>query len=186
MTRSLKTTILLVAAGALTTVFAAQCTAQPPAARSEFKLTTSAFAPGRTIPARFTCSGENVSPALSWTSPPDGTRSLALIVEDPDAPAGTWVHWVVYDLPAQLRRLPENLPHAERLANGGRQGINDFRKTGYGGPCPPRGKPHRYFFLLYALDAPLDLPARATRSQVDAAMRGHILAEARLMGRFGR
>jgi Raf kinase inhibitor-like YbhB/YbcL family protein len=186
MTKSCKVFILL---GAVTAWAAGIVTAQArqrPSPAAAFQLTASDFSPGGTIPVRFTCSGENVSPALTWTQPPAGTRSLALIVDDPDAPAGTWVHWVVYDLLASLRRLPEGVPRTERLRDGGQQGSNDFRKTGYGGPCPPPGKPHRYFFHLYALDAPLSLPDRATRAEVDAAMRGHILAEARLMGRYGR
>jgi len=110
------------------------------------------FASGGTIPKRFTCEGADLSPALEWSAPPSGTQSFALIADDPDAPAGTWVHWVVFDLPPGLRSLPQAVPKNEQLADGSRQGQNDFGKTGYGGPCPPPGKAHRYFFKLYALD----------------------------------
>jgi Raf kinase inhibitor-like YbhB/YbcL family protein len=109
-----------------------------------------------------------------------------LIVDDPDAPVGTWVHWVLYDLPANTKDLAENVAKQEQLPNGARQGRNDFRKIGYGGPCPPPGKPHRYFFKLYALDKKLDLKAGVTKADVESAMQGHILAQGQLMGRFGR
>ena len=153
---------------------------------ASLKLHTAAFKPGADIPRKFTCTGPDVSPALDWDEPPAGTRSLALIMDDPDAPAGTWVHWVVFDLPASTRQLPEGVPKAEAVPGGGRQGVNDFGKTGYGGPCPPPGKPHRYFFKLYAVDRPLGLDARATKHDVEQAMQGHILAQGELVGRFGR
>src|SRR5216683_6772325 len=121
------------------------------------QLTTSAFPSQGTIPKKFTCDGSDVSPPLAWSGAPPGTRSFALIVDDPDAPVGTWVHWVLYDLPANTKELAEGVPKQEQLSNGARQGRNDFRKIGYGGPCPPPGKPHRYFFKLYALDKKLDL-----------------------------
>jgi len=158
--------------------------AQQPSAPLELK--TAAFRPGGVIPQRFTCAGADMSPALSWTNPPPRTQSFVLIVDDPDAPAGTWVHWVVYNLPAAARQLPEHVPLGEGLAGGGEQGVNDFPTRGYGGPCPPPGKPHRYFFRLFALDSTLDLHAPAHRREVDAAMKGHILAQAELMGTFGR
>ncbi len=150
------------------------------------KVTSTAFESGSTIPKKFTCDGPDVSPALNWNDPPAGTQSLALIADDPDAPVGTWVHWVLYDLPADARSLPESVPEQEQLANGARQGRNDFGKIGYGGPCPPPGKPHRYFFKLYALDTKLDLKAGATKAGVEKAMQGHILAQGELMGRYGR
>jgi hypothetical protein len=109
-----------------------------------------------------------------------------LIVDDPDAPGGTWVHWLVYDLPASTRQLPEHVPPADVVSGGGKQGVNDFHMPGYGGPCPPSGKPHRYFFRLYALDTILDLRPAARRKEVDSAMQGHILAQTELMGTFGR
>jgi Raf kinase inhibitor-like YbhB/YbcL family protein len=149
-------------------------------------ITSSAFAPNGTIPKKYTCDGPDVSPPLRWSEPPAGTQSLALIMDDPDAPAGTWVHWVLYNLPASVRELPENLPKVEQLPDGARQGRNDFRKTGYGGPCPPKGPAHRYFFKLYALDTKLDLKAGATKADVEKAMQGHILAQGELVGRYGR
>lgn len=151
-----------------------------------FTLSSTAFPPGGEIPSKYTCSGADVSPALSWNDPPAGTQSFALIADDPDAPVGTWVHWVAYDLPASARQLPEGLPKTEAIAGGGVQGQNDFRKTGYGGPCPPPGKPHRYYFKLYALDSKLNLKPAATKKMVEAAMEGHILAQAEVMGRFQR
>ena len=149
-------------------------------------LKSAAFAAGETIPAKFTCDGTDVSPALQWNDPPAGTESLALIVDDPDAPRGTWVHWLLYDLPPTLRELPEEVPTQEEVPEKGRQGRNDFRKIGYGGPCPPPGSPHRYYFRLYALDAKLQLPAGVTRADLDRAMKGHILEQSELMGRYGR
>jgi hypothetical protein len=150
------------------------------------QLKTSAFNPGAEIPDTFTCDGSNISPALSWSTPPAGTQSFVLIVEDPDAPGQTWVHWVLYDLPASERELPEGVAPEDTLPSGARQGRNDFRKIGYGGPCPPRGPAHRYYFKLYALDRMLALPAGATRAQVDRSMRGHVLTEADVMGRYRR
>jgi Raf kinase inhibitor-like YbhB/YbcL family protein len=158
--------------------------AKDPPAKLELK--TTAYKAGGTIPTKYTCSGADVSPALSWNQPPPRTQSFALIVDDPDAPAGTWVHWVVYNLRASARQLPERVPPGEAIVNGGKQGLNDFPQNGYGGPCPPPGKPHRYFFRLYALDTILDLHAPVHRKDVDAAMKGHILAQAELMGTFGR
>lgn len=150
------------------------------------KLTSTGFEPGGTIPKKFTCDGPDVSPALAWNDPPAGTQSFALIADDPDAPVGTWVHWVLYDLPAEARALAENVPKQEQLANGARQGRNDFGRIGYGGPCPPPGKPHRYLFKLYALDGKLHLPAGATKAEVERAMQGHVLAQGELLGRYGR
>ena len=150
-----------------------------------FVLDTKAFPKGGEIPVKYTCSGDDVSPALSWSGAPQDAKSFALIVDDPDAPSGTFTHWVVYDLPATARQLSENVSKSEDVS-GGRQGRNDFRRVGYGGPCPPPGKPHRYFFRLYALNAALNLPAGASRQNVEAAMRGHVLAQAELMGKFAR
>jgi Raf kinase inhibitor-like YbhB/YbcL family protein len=151
-----------------------------------FLLESTAFKQEGNIPRKFTCEGEDVSPALSWGEPPAGTRSMALIADDPDAPAGTWVHWVLYDLGPGLRQLPEGMARTEEIQGIGRQGINDFRKVGYGGPCPPPGKPHRYFFKLYALNQAPALPPRATKQDVEKAMQGHILGRAELMGRYKR
>jgi hypothetical protein len=148
------------------------------------ELFSRAFAPGATIPTRHTCDGEDLSPPLAWTDAPEGTRAFALIVDDPDAPGRTWVHWIAWDLDASARALPEGIP---ATASTPRQGMNDFRKHGYGGPCPPRGRgAHRYFFRLYALDRPLSLPPSTTRAELDAAMAGRVLATGELMGKYGR
>jgi len=145
-----------------------------------------AFSAGETIPKKFTCDGPDVSPKLNWNEPPAKTQGFALIMDDPDAPVGTWVHWVLFDLPADTRELAEGVAKQDQLANGARQGRNDFGKIGYGGPCPPQGNPHRYFFKLYALDAKLNLKAGASKADAERAMKGHLLAQAELMGRYGR
>jgi Raf kinase inhibitor-like YbhB/YbcL family protein len=150
-----------------------------------FTLTSSAFDEGGAIPKKYTCDGADVSPPLSWAAPPGGTQSFALVSDDPDAPVGTWVHWVIFNLPAGLDGLPEGVPADAEPSLGGRQGKNDFGRLGYGGPCPPRGT-HRYYFKLYALDATLGLPAGATKAGLLEAMAGHVLAEAQLMGRYSR
>ena len=150
-----------------------------------FELVSSAFKVGDSIPRRYTCEGEDLSPPLHWTVPPAATKSFVMIADDPDAPAGTWVHWVIYDLPLDLRGLTEGVPPKDRLPNGSLQGLNDFKRVGYGGPCPPPGKPHRYYFTLYALDVALNLKPGKTKAQVLDACK-NILAEAQLMGRFGR
>ncbi|MDH7485501.1 MAG: YbhB/YbcL family Raf kinase inhibitor-like protein [Anaerolineae bacterium] len=150
-----------------------------------FELTSTAFVQGKPIPRKYTCDGQDISPPLSWGDPPAGTRSLALIADDPDAPAGTWVHWVLYNLPATSRGLPEAVSSDAELADGSRHGRNSWRRLGYGGPCPPRGT-HRYFFKLYALDTVLDLKAGADKGQLLKAMEGHILAQAELMGTYSR
>ena len=150
------------------------------------RLSSAAFEEGTRIPRRFTADGSDVSPALTWAEIPQGAKSLALICDDPDAPRGVWVHWVLYDLPADRNELPEAVPTSGTLTAGGRQGKNDFGKLGYGGPAPPPGKPHRYFFKLYALDAAPALPDSPTKKQLETAMKGHVLAEAQLMGTYGR
>jgi Raf kinase inhibitor-like YbhB/YbcL family protein len=148
-------------------------------------VTSASFQGGR-IPAEFTCSGAGISPQLAWSAPPKGTVSFALIVSDPDAPGRTFVHWVLYDMPAATRAIPKGLPSESQLADSARQGNNDFGKIGYGGPCPPGDAAHHYVFTVYALDAKLGLPVGATRAQVEAAMQGHILARGELVGVFGR
>ena len=150
------------------------------------QISSAAFSAGEKIPMKFTCDGPDVSPKLTWNEPPTNTKSFALITDDPDAPMGTWVHWVLYDLPAETRELTEGVVKQEQLSNGARQGRNDFGKIGYGGPCPPRGKPHRYFFKLYALDSKLNLKAGATKADLESAMKGHILAQSELIGKYGR
>jgi len=148
-------------------------------------LKSPAFEEGGMIPDRHTCDGENISPPLEWEGAPEGVKSYALLCEDPDAPMGNWVHWVVYDIPPSITKLPEQILPEAVLVNGGRQGTNDFYRTGYGGPCPPSGT-HRYFFRLYALDRGLDLEPGATKEQLFRAMRSHVLEEAALMGRYRR
>lgn len=151
-----------------------------------FELRSAAFTHGGSIAKKHTCDGPDVSPALSWSEPPAGTQSISLIMDDPDAPAGTWVHWVLYDLSPTARELPENLPKEGELKDRSRQGRNDFGRLGYGGPCPPRGPAHRYFFKLYALDAKTNLSPGATKADLERAMRGHIRAQAELMGLYKR
>lgn len=151
-----------------------------------FTISSPNFFNGGEIPRKFTCDGEDVSPRLSWTRPRAGTQSLALIADDPDAPVGTWTHWVVFDLPADSTGLPENVAKLEQIPNGGYQGHNDFHKIGYGGPCPPAGKPHRYFFKLYALDRKLNLKPGASKQQVEQTMKGHILGQAEWIGEYHR
>ena len=167
-------------------VFLCPAISLPQDTTTKLLLKTTAFSPGGVIPKRFTCSGADASPALSWNDPPSRTTSFALIMDDLDAPGGNFVHWVVYNLPASLRQLPQGVPAGEDVTSGGKQGENDFPKTGYGGPCPPPGKPHRYFFRLYALDTTLNLSSPARRAEVDQAMQGHVLAKGELVGRFGR
>ncbi|MBW1982197.1 MAG: YbhB/YbcL family Raf kinase inhibitor-like protein [Deltaproteobacteria bacterium] len=154
-----------------------------------FTLTSSAFSPSGEIPLRFTCDGDDTSPPLSWSGVPEGTKSLALIVDDPDAPDPaaprmTWVHWVLYNIPAHVQGLPEGVKSSD-LPAGTREGLNDWKRTGYGGPCPPIGR-HRYFHKLYALDVVLPDLGTPTKSALEKAMKGHILAKAELVGTYQR
>jgi Raf kinase inhibitor-like YbhB/YbcL family protein len=167
------------------------CQVSPTAAPEEvhlmtIQITSTAFTEGNPIPQKYTCDNEDISPPLAWTGIPAQAKSLALIVDDPDAPVGVWVHWVVFDMPPSLNGLPEAVAKTSTVSGIGTQGITDFRKPGYGGPCPPKGKPHRYFFRLYALDSLLNLPAGAKRAELDKAMQGHILATGQLIGTYGR
>jgi Raf kinase inhibitor-like YbhB/YbcL family protein len=155
------------------------------AAPKTMTLESSAFSADGLIPSKYTCDGENVSPALRWDEPPDGTQRFVLIADDPDAPGKTFVHWVLYDLPADIRELPEAVPPDPILLSGGVQGKSDFDRYGYGGPCPPRGT-HRYVFKLYAIDTVLDLPPGASKADVIEAMQGHVLAGAELVGKYRR
>ncbi|MGC9516416.1 MAG: YbhB/YbcL family Raf kinase inhibitor-like protein [Methanomicrobiales archaeon] len=151
-----------------------------------FKLTSSAFTQGKAIPQKYTADGEDISPPLSWTSAPDDTKSFTIICEDPDAPGGTFIHWIVFNIPGNATELPEGITNQETLDNGAIQGINDFNSIGYGGPAPPTGETHRYAFKIYALDIELNLESGSTIQQVNTAMEGHILAQAQLTGRYGR
>jgi Raf kinase inhibitor-like YbhB/YbcL family protein len=154
-------------------------------AKMAIEVTSSAFEEGDAIPARYTCDGPDVSPSLSWGSVPDGTRSLVLIADDPDAPGRTFVHWVIFNLPPDTRGLPEDVPNQQTLPSGAMQGVNGAGSTGYMGPCPPSGT-HRYFFKLYALDTELGLGGGATKEEVLDAMEGHVLSEGQLMGTYRR
>ena len=157
--------------------------------KEEVKMTTleiisDAFKQGETIPQQYTCDGDDISPNLTWDRPPDGSKELVLICDDPDAPGGTWDHWIVYNLPPDESGLPEGL--TKEIPGGGIQGKNSWRQNRYGGPCPPKGPAHRYFFRLYAVDKKLDLQPGATKAEVEKAMEGHILAQGELMGKYGR
>jgi Raf kinase inhibitor-like YbhB/YbcL family protein len=149
------------------------------------QITSAAFVESGMMPAKYSCDGQDVSPPLAWQDVPAGTKSMALIVDDPDAPRGTWVHWVAFNIPPDMMKLDEAVKPEKESKNGMRQGSNDWPRIGYGGPCPPSGT-HRYFFKLYALDTVLELKAEATKVQLLQAMKGHILAEAHLMGTYRR
>lgn len=151
----------------------------------DINVSSSAFEEGGLIPRKYTCDGSDVSPPLTWEYVPEGAKTIALISDDPDAPMGTWVHWVLYNLPAGISGLPEAVPSDQKLPNGALQGRNDFRRIGYGGPCPPGGT-HRYYFKVYALDSTLDLPPGATKTELLKAMEGHVIAQGQLMGKYRR
>jgi len=152
--------------------------------KTEMKVTSRAFQDGGMIPKEYTCDGANLSPQLAWADVPEKTKTIAFIAEDPDAPGKTWIHWVAFNIPASARELPDNVPAQENISGGGKQGKNDFKNVGYGGPCPPSGSAHRYYFNLYALDAELNLDSSATKDQLLKAMDGHVLGEGQLMGKY--
>ncbi len=149
------------------------------------KVTSRAFKDGGPIPRQYTCDGPDVSPPLAWGPVPGGAKTVALIADDPDAPVGTWVHWVLYDLPAKVNELPEKVPPDKKLSLGGVHGTNDFKRIGYGGPCPPSGT-HRYYFKIYALDRGLNLGPGATKQQLLQAMEGNVLDQGQIMGTYKR
>ena len=151
-----------------------------------FAISASSFSNGGNIPKKFTCDGTDQSPQLSWTDPPPRTKTLALLVDDPDAPIGNWNHWTLWNVPPTVRSLPEGMSKDANLPDGSQQGFNDFRKHGYNGPCPPPGKPHRYYFRLFALDVKLTLKENASKRELEAALKGHLLAQAEWMGRYAR
>jgi Raf kinase inhibitor-like YbhB/YbcL family protein len=157
----------------------------PEAKGMPFTLSSTEFFHESAIPAKFSCDGENISPPLEWGDPPQGTESFVLVSDDPDAPRGTWVHWLLYNIPADVRALPEAIPPEGELSDGSQHGENSFGRLDYGGPCPPSGT-HRYFFKLYALDVILDLEPGANKETLLQAMEGHILAEVALMGTYSR
>ena len=180
-----KNSIVFLACMLVTALFLLTSTMAEGGGKMTLQISSSAFSEGQMIPRQYTCDGTDISPALSWHGVPEGTRSLALICDDPDAPVGTWVHWVLFNIDPGKTGLPARISPDAEVAGGARHGTNDFRRLGYGGPCPPGGT-HRYFFKLYALDTALELEAGATKAQLEAAMQGHILAQAQLMGKYRR
>jgi Raf kinase inhibitor-like YbhB/YbcL family protein len=179
--------LLLLTATLVGAIFCAKSmNTQETRARQPFQLSSPAFQPGAAIPQQYSCQGADISPALHWGDAPLGTASFAIVVDDPDAPVGNWLHWTIWNIRAGAHDLAENVPKQEQLTDGSRQGRNDFRKIGYNGPCPPAGKTHRYFFRLYALDKTLDLAPGAARADLDAAMQGHVLGKSEYMGTFKR
>ncbi|BAY30395.1 PEBP family protein [Nostoc carneum NIES-2107] len=151
------------------------------------EIRSSAFFIGNTIPFKYTCDGDNISPPIHWEDPPQGTQSFALIVDDPDAPEKTFTHWVVYNIPVDRRELPEGITPEPKIANGGIQGQNSFGRLGFGGPCPPsKDGAHRYFFKIFALDQLLDLPPGVSKEELLQAIEGHVLDKAEVMGRYAR
>jgi Raf kinase inhibitor-like YbhB/YbcL family protein len=149
------------------------------------QLESTAFSNDKMIPSKYTCDGSNISPPLEWSGVPDDTESFAIIFDDPDAPSKTWVHWVLFNIPASQQQLEENIPPNKELDNGAMHGINDFKKHSYGGPCPPGGT-HGYYMKLYALDTKLDLKPGVTKQQLIDAMDGHILDKTELVGKYKR
>lgn len=155
-----------------------------------FELSSPAFKASATIPRKHTCDGADLSPRIEWRNAPAEAKTVALIMEDPDAPVGLWIHWVLYDAPVSSGGLPEGVANGDEVPGGGRQGaswgVDEFERVGYGGPCPPKGKPHRYVFTAYALPGPTGLPPKATKAQLLKAMQGKVLAQAELIGTYGR
>ncbi len=179
----------LILAAALLGCLAAGCSQDPKSATGhvmKIPLTSAAFADGQPIPAKYTADSLDISPPLAWTNAPAGTKSFVVLADDPDAPAGTWVHWVIYDLPPATVSLGADQLKVAQFKNGTKQGLNDFKQTGYNGPAPPAGKAHRYYFKLYALNAPTGLPPGATRAALFKAMDGHVLGEGELVGTYQR
>ncbi len=161
------------------------CPTNSESKKMEIKVSSNDFQNGGSIPSLFTCEGKNISPQISWANYPKNTKSFALIADDPDAPMGTWVHWIVYNIPNKTNELKQNFPLDKEFSNGIKQGMTDFGKTGFGGPCPPSGV-HRYFFKVYALDTILDVPYGLTKKYLLEAMEGHILAHGQIMGKYRR
>jgi len=170
--------------GLSATPTAGPATSSPLPTSVGFTITSPEFASGKPVPRQYTCDGGDRSPPLRWDEPPTGTQTFALIVDDPDAPGGTWVHWVLYNLPVSTRSLPEAVAQDPNGPDGSRQGRNSFGRSGYGGPCPPGGSTHHYFFRLYALDIEANPPAEATAGQLQSAMNGHIVAYSELVGTY--
>jgi Raf kinase inhibitor-like YbhB/YbcL family protein len=167
-------------------VLASGCITKQEDNMEKISISAERFKDGETIPDIYTCKGKDISPSLSWKGIPAGTKSIALIMDDPDAPGGTFVHWVLYNVPAVTQKLPEGMLHDKILADGSMQGMTDFGRTGYGGPCPPPGKPHRYFFKIYALDSKITLAPGASKKQLEKEMLGNILAKGEIVGIYKR
>lgn len=184
--KSFVVAVLATLSGLTTGLLVANAALLPQPGKGNMQLISTAFKAGEPIPAKHTCDGQDTSPPLKWTNAPPNTKSFALISDDPDAPMGTWVHWVLYDLPPTVTELSEDLPRSPSISHGAKQGLNDFHRLGYGGPCPPPGKPHRYYFKLYALDTVLGLKPGATKKDVERAMEKHTLGQAQLMGTYQR
>jgi Raf kinase inhibitor-like YbhB/YbcL family protein len=158
----------------------------PPETRRKMDLASSAFKDGQSIPSQYTCDDKNISPPLTWKGAPANTQSFLLMMDDPDGPTGVWTHWLLFNLPASVTELPENFSNTSSTIAEAKQGVNDFKNPGYGGPCPPAGKSHRYFFKLFALDITLQLPPGASRKDVEAAITKHVLSAGQLMGTYQR
>jgi Raf kinase inhibitor-like YbhB/YbcL family protein len=178
--------LCLMLLGMLATGCASQETALSEEDEMALSLSSPVFQEGEKIPVKYTCDGQDMSPPLTWGEPPPGTQAFALIMDDPDAPGGVFTHWVIFNLPGDSRELPEAVPRENQLENKALQGMTDFGRVGYGGPCPPTGPAHHYLFSLYALDQPLDLNAGASKKQVIDAMQGHILAQEQHTGIYQR
>ncbi len=181
--------VVLLTALIVTLLMSAGCQPKgelPKEAEVVLSVSSAAFGEGEVIPAKYTCQGQDVSPPLTWSEPPAGTQSLALIVDDLDAPGGVFNHWVIFNIAADSRELPEAVPAQAELPSGALQGKNDFGRMGYAGPCPPSGRPHWYQFTVYALDSSLDLTAGVAKTQVLTAVQGHVLAQGELSGRYQR
>jgi hypothetical protein len=170
----------------LTAVHLSAQNARTGAKSMSLRVSTTSFTPGNTIPKKYTCDAQDLSPELSWSGAPASTKAYALIADDPDAPVGTWTHWLLWNIPASVHELQEGVSKNAQLPDGSRQGQNDFKKVGYNGPCPPPGKPHRYYFKLYALDSQLEVKPGATRSELETAIKQHTLEQAEVLGRYGR
>lgn len=183
MSTTLKRALVLAMFADIAGIGQSQSKTQP---AMKLEITSTAFQQGTPIPARFTCDGEDVSPPLKWTGAPPETKSFALICDDPDAPIGTWVHWVLWNLPASAASLPQGAEKTNQLPAGTAQGANDFKRTVYGGPCPPGSKPHHYFFKLFALDTTLSLKPGSKKKDLLKAIEGHVLAQGELMGTYTR
>lgn len=178
-------TICLIAGGAISPARGKEQIKTKKGGNKTMEIKSSSFNHEGMIPAKYTCDGRNISPPLSWSNAPEKTKSFALICDDPDAPVGLWVHWVIFDIPATVNALPEKVSRLEEISGLGKNGKNTSRRWGYDGPCPPDGM-HRYYFKLYALDTMLNVKAGLTKDELLTAMKGHVLSEAQLMGRYKR